>query len=137
MFLKLFMDIFIRVYTLYIKIENWLYQPPFQLFTYIDNELYARGYIGYEKKLVKLDHFKTDGEYSIIVNNDPIRSIKNVGIDGFNTCYTYFITKRLAFFKGETKIEIVDHISEKKKTFDFSNNVSVDYLDLITVMDQD
>lgn len=132
--------IFVRIFTIVFKwclgIENWIRPTPEQMFVFDDDKLYVRGNIGGEKKRVRIDHFKVDGDYLITLNGDSIRYIKNTKTDGFDPSKTYFITTNGIILKENCVIEIVDNISDKKKTFKLLDRTPIDYIKMIEEMDE-
>lgn len=130
----MFVQIFTVIFNWYLKIEKWLHPLPDQLFVFDDDKLYVRGFIGDNKGRFRVDHFKVDGDYTIKVNGDPLRFIKNVKTDGFDPTVTYFVTSNFIIRNEESTIEIVDNILDKKKTFKLIERIPIDYIALINEM---
>jgi hypothetical protein len=132
--------IFIKMFTFIFKwclnIDRWIHPIPEQLFVFDDDKLYVRGFISGIKKRVRIDHFKIDGDYTIILNGDPLRFIKNLGTDGFVSGTTYFLTTNCIILREESIIEIIDLISDKKKIFKLLDRTPIDFLAMIKEMDE-
>lgn len=122
-------------YNLYIKIYTWFNPMPKQLFKYENGNIYINGYCGYDNMKLRIDHFKINGDYSIIINNDPIRYIKKSSLGGFDNDTTYFLTTNNIVLDKEAKIEIKDNILDIKKKFTISSGKPINYLALIKEMD--
>ena len=134
--LFMFMRIFSVIFNWCLGIDKFLHPTPEQLFVFDDDKLFVRGYIGGEKKRVRIDHFKVDGDYTITLNGDPIRYIKNVKTDGFDSSKTYFLTTNNIVMEVPSIVTIVDVILDRKKTFKLLDRTPIDYIRLIDEMDE-
>lgn len=135
---NMFVCIFIQVYSLYVRFYKWLYPLPKQMFIYdnINKRVMVRGNIGYEVMVIAIDHFMVDGEYTIKINGDPLRCIKNKDEDGFRPDRQYFLTLQHRYFTVPSKVEIKDEINGKSGSWNFNTNTIVDFLKLIEDLDE-
>lgn len=91
----------------------------------------CRGYVNWNINRIEIDSFIVDGEYTIKVNGEILRNIKNRDQDGFRSDKQYFLSSSNRIYTKSITVNITDEILGTSRTWRFKPYTHVDFIRLI------
>jgi hypothetical protein len=136
-FFELSIIVFRFIFNIYMYIDKFLYPKPDFAFIFRDDKLFVRGYFMgiHHKELMEIPHFNIEGDFTILINDINIKSIKNISSDGFDICRTYFLSNSIVGFDKPVKIRITDDTICKSKIILLNQNELINFVDVIQKFD--
>ena len=128
-------DLFLFVYSIYIKLYNYFNPLPEQLLSYDKktDRILVHGNIGYSPKVFSIDYFKVEGRYLIEFNDQNLKTYMDGQIKNSDPDYTYFLHRNNLVVEEDNSVVIIkNYLTDHESKYLFKKGEIVDFLKLVS-----